>query len=382
MLSQPRRFRLPAFAALLLLLITFVFGSLPSAGTAAPEDEHHPKAAKHNPAVDAKHDAAHDEHAEHHHEPNALEHTMDSTEIHLFHTPWLPQTIHLPAIPLPFGYHFQITKFMLLEVLAAVLVALIYLWVARRVETGQPPSGPLANAFEVLLVFIRDQIAKPNLGEHVADRYVPFLWTLFLFILFNNLLGMFPFLGSATASLSVTVALAVIVFFAIHGSAIMAMGTAAGHGHGHDDGHGHHTHDAHGHHEHTVPATGLEAFCKGTVRYVKSLWPHIDVPFPMGLIIKPLVFFIEIVGILVRNLVLAVRLFANMFAGHMVLATILIFIYMARAAHPALWGVITGSSVLGIIALSLLELFVAFLQAYIFTFLTSLFMGMAIHPQH
>jgi F-type H+-transporting ATPase subunit a len=113
-----------------------------------------------------------------------------------------------------------------------------------------------------------------------------------------------------------------------------------------------------------------------------TLWPQIDVPFPLGYVIQPLVFIIEIVGLLVRNAVLAVRLFANMFAGHMVLATILIFIYAAREVNPGLWGAITLSSVFGILALSLLEIFVAFLQAYIFTFLTALFMGMALNPQH
>ena len=122
---------------------------------------------------------------------------------------------------------------------------------------------------------------------------------------------------------------------------------------------------------------------RGSVRYAQSLWPQIDIPIPvLGFFIKLLVFLIEIVGIVVRNAVLAVRLFANMFAGHVVLATILLFITMAANAHPLLWGTITVSSVFGIVALSLLELFVAFLQAYIFTFLTSLFMGMAISPQH
>jgi F-type H+-transporting ATPase subunit a len=87
-------------------------------------------------------------------------------------------------------------------------------------------------------------------------------------------------------------------------------------------------------------------------------------------------------GVVVRNAVLAVRLFANMFAGHTVLATLLIFIYTARNAAPLLWGAITVSSVFGIVAMSLLELFVAFLQAFVFTFLTALFMGMALHPEH
>jgi F-type H+-transporting ATPase subunit a len=124
----------------------------------------------------------------------------------------------------------------------------------------------------------------------------------------------------------------------------------------------------------------------GLGRYIGSLWPHMDVPFAVGLFIKPLIFCLEWVGVLVRNAVLAVRLFANMFAGHMVLATLLIFIYLSRdpgnLAGELTWAGITLSSVLGIIALSLLELFVAFLQAYIFTFLTALFMGMALHPEH
>jgi F-type H+-transporting ATPase subunit a len=81
--------------------------------------------------------------------------------------------------------------------------------------------------------------------------------------------------------------------------------------------------------------------------------------------------------------VLAVRLFANMFAGHMVLATILLFIFaVGKNGFTALWPAVTFASVVGVVALSLLELFVAFLQAYIFVFLTSLFMGMALNPQH
>ena len=87
---------------------------------------------------------------------------------------------------------------------------------------------------------------------------------------------------------------------------------------------------------------------------------------------------------MIKAFVLAVRLFANMFGGHMVLATVLLFIYLAGmgGASYLLWGSVTLASVLGIVALSLLELLVAFLQAYVFTFLTSLFMGMALNPQH
>src|SRR5262249_25384374 len=140
----------------------------------------------------------------------------------------------------------------------------------------------------------------------------------------------------------VTGALALVVFFAIHGSAVARM---------------------------------------GLVGYLKSLWPQIDVPFPMGFIITPVLFVIELIGTLVRNAVLAVRLFANMFAGHAVLAVILGFIVLTKAAF-ALWFTVTVSSVVGVVALSLLELFIAFLQAYVFTFLTALFMGMALYPAH
>lgn len=271
---------------------------------------------------------------------SAMDHVMDSNEFHFFeHTgPAWMRHLHLPKI---FG--FQITKFMVLELIAAALVVGIYLPICRRRHQGEPPRGWWDNAFEVLLTFVREEIAKPAIGEHHADRYVPLLWTMFTFILFSNLLGIFPFMGSPTASIYVTGGLAACVFFAIHGSAVAEMGF--------------------GH-------------------YLKSLWPQIEVPFPLGYFITPLVCAIEVIGTLVRNAVLAVRLFANMFAGHMVLAVILLFITMAANLVFGLWLTITASSVLGVVVLSLLEIFVAFLQAYIFVFLTALFMGMAMHPQH
>ena len=113
---------------------------------------------------------------------------------------------------------------MILEVIAAAIIIAIYVPLARRAQNGDAPKGYYWNTFELVLTFIRDEVAKPNIGEHDADKYVPFLWTLFLFILVCNLLGMFPFLGSPTGSFSVTVALAIIAFFAIHGCAIAANG--------------------------------------------------------------------------------------------------------------------------------------------------------------
>jgi F-type H+-transporting ATPase subunit a len=286
-----------------------------------------------------------------HKEKNPLEHVMDSFEIELFES-FGPPAIHLPHTTVEIAGH-QITlglsKFMVLELLAAFLIAAMYIPLAQRLKGGELPEGWRHNFREVLLTFIREEVAKPSIG-HDADKYVPFLWTLFLFILFNNLLGLLPFCGSATGNIYVTVGLAICVFFAIHGSGIQKM---------------------------------------GFTHYVTSMWPDIDVPFGLGIVLKPLIFGLEWLGVLVRNVVLAVRLFANMFAGHVVLATILIFIYIAWGLYqenPALnWGLGVSVSVLSVlaqVALSLLELFVACLQAYIFTFLASIFMGMAMHPAH
>src|SRR5205807_2054413 len=132
---------------------------------------------------------------------DAFSHVLDSFGFEFF--PSLGAEIDLPL---------QLTKFMFLMVFVALLILGIYLPLARRVQTGEPPKGVFWNLFESLLTFIRDKVAKPYLGEHDADKYVPFLWTMFLFVLFCNLMGMFPFLGSPTASIVVTLVLASISF--------------------------------------------------------------------------------------------------------------------------------------------------------------------------
>jgi len=238
----------------------------------------------------------------------------------------------------------MLTKYMILEALAAGLIIAIYVPLAKRIQSGESPKGPFQNFFEVFLTFVRDDIAKPNLGEHDADKYVPFLWTLFLFILFCNLLGLFPYGGSPTANIFATGGLALIVFFAIHGSAIAKMGTPT---------------------------------------YLKSLWPHLDIPIPVvGFLINLFVCVIEIFGNLIKNGVLAIRLFANMLGGHSALAMIMLFILITAKGALGLWITVTFSSVMGAFFLNLLELLVAALQTYIFVFLTALFMGMALHPPH
>jgi F-type H+-transporting ATPase subunit a len=263
---------------------------------------------------------------------DAFDHVVNSTEWELLETQGL-------GFQLPFG----LSKFVILELLAAGLILAIFIPLARAARSGEPPRGVLWNMFEVLLTFIRDRVAKPTLGEHGADHYVPFLWTVFLFILFCNLLGLVPFLGSPTASLAVTAALAICAFAAIHVSAMVE---------------------------------------KGPWNYLKAHYPHIDAPMGLGPPIALFIVFIELLGHFIKAFVLAVRLFANLFAGHLVLAFILTFIVLARNTPIYLFAPITLGSVFMVTALSLLELFIAFLQAYIFTFLTALFMGMALHAHH
>lgn len=263
---------------------------------------------------------------------DAFHHVVDNTVWEFFPTRHAYYNI-------PFG----LSKFVILQLVAAALILLIYIPLSRQAATGAPPRGIIANAFECLLTFIRERVVKPTIGEHDCDHYVPFFWTLFLYILFNNLLGMIPFCGSATASLAVTGTLAIIAFVAIHGSAI-----------------------AH----------------QGIGHYIGHHFPHIDAPWPLNLLIGGLIFCIEILGHFIKAFVLSVRLFANMFAGHMVLAFILSFIVLAKNTNFFLfWPIGLGSSTL-IVLLSLLEIFVAFLQAFVFTYLTALFMGSALHPAH
>ncbi|HEV7283033.1 MAG TPA: F0F1 ATP synthase subunit A [Pirellulaceae bacterium] len=233
----------------------------------------------------------------------------------------------------------QFTKFMALELIAAVIIIGAFVWLASKVRGGGAPRGRLWNLLESVLLFIRDEVARPAIGKHDADKFLPFLWTLFFFILIGNLLGMVPWAGSYTGSFAVTTVLALATFL-------------------------------------VVIATGMAKV--GPVKYWTGQVPHMELPWVLSILIKPLIFVLEIFGLLVRHFVLAVRLMANIFAGHLVLATILAFI-AATASSALYWGVMPVS-ILGAFALSILELFVAFLQAYIFVFLASLFIGSAAHP--
>ena len=236
----------------------------------------------------------------------------------------------------------QVTKFMVLELFVAVLMLLIFVPLARRIVTGRRPEGMFWNFFEAILVFIRDEVARPAIGQKDADHFLPFVWNVFFFVLFCNLMGMLPWAGSPTGSLFVTGALALVTFGAVVG-------------------------------------TGMARH--GVVGFWTGLVPPMELPWVLAIFLKPMLLGIEVAGLVIRHSVLAVRLLANMFAGHLVLAVMVTFIAATAQTFVVLWCGVTLGSVLGSVALSLLELFVAFLQAYIFAFLSALFIGMAVH-QH
>src|SRR5438552_648738 len=142
-----------------------------------------------------------------------FDHVLDTRHWHIFESIGLG--IKIPA---------PLSKFIILELIAAALILFFYIRLARRVRNGEAPRGWWWNSLEVLLTFVRNEVAKPCIGEHDADKYLPFLWTMFLFILVNNLLGILPFMGSATGSFWVTSGLALCAAAVIHGGAVYKHG--------------------------------------------------------------------------------------------------------------------------------------------------------------
>ncbi len=255
-------------------------------------------------------------------------------------------------IPQPFGQlqnlhtpesGFCISKFMILELVAAGFLVVMFMRLAKKMRSGIAPRGRFWNFFESILVFIRDEVARPAIGAHDGDKFVPLLWTLFFFILTCNLFGMVPWAGSPTASFSVTLALASVTFL-------------------------------------TGIICGILKL--GPVGYFLNMAPHLDVPLIGKILLFPIVlmiFVIEVGGTCIKHGVLGIRLLANMVAGHVVLLAILGLIVKAASSSTIAWSGVTFISLLGSTAISCLELFVAFLQAYVFTFLSALFIGMATH---
>ncbi len=255
-----------------------------------------------------------------------LDHIKDSRELEFPGGHW-----EIPAFPpveiAGLTIDLSITKHVFFLLLAAVLLIVSAFYASRKIQKTAVPTG-FANLVEVFVVFIRDEMVLPTMGP-AGYRYVPFVLTTFLFILIMNLLGLMPFGASATGNISVTAGLAFVAFIMIQVAAIRAQGF---------------THY-------------LAHFTAGVAWW---LWP-IMIP-------------IEILGIFTKAFALCMRLFANMSGGHIVILALLGFIFMAESIFFA------PIPVLFVVAINLLEILVAFIQAYVFAMLTAVFMGLGM-PQ-
>ena len=234
---------------------------------------------------------------------------------------------------------FSITSHLVYFWLGMGLAVLLTISMANRYKKGVgqevEPKGALQNTFEILFLFIRDEVARANIDDHKADKYVPYLFTVFMGISFMNLFGLFPWAATATADLTVTASLAIITFF-------------------------------------ITQFTGT-----------KDYWGHIfwypGVPTWVRAILTP----VEVLGMFTKPFALAIRLFANMLSGKIMIIVILGMVFIFADAFGAAAGV--GVSVFSVAltaALYALKTFVALLQAYIFTLLSAVFIGMAAESHH
>lgn len=232
-------------------------------------------------------------------------------------------------------YDFSITKNVASLLLSAVILLSLFPAVSRAYtrNRGKAPKG-LQSFLEPIILFVRDEIAKPSIGPKYG-RYLPYLLTLFFFILINNLLGLLPGAANLTGNITVTLVLAVITFLIV---------TFSGN---------------------------------------KHYWMHIFKPSGVPVALLPIMVPVEIVGVFMKPLSLMIRLFANITAGHIIILSLLGLIFMAN--HMGGTGISLGVSPVVLfftLFLNLIELLVAFLQAFIFTLLTAMYIGSAVEDHH
>ena len=236
-----------------------------------------------------------------------------------------------------FGMTWNITNHTIIMALAAALV-LLFFWAghtARNLRDGGVPRGRMPNLIESLVLFIRDQLIYDTMGKKNGRKFAPLFLTQFFFIWFVNVLGNLPIpliSGAPTANLAVTSALATTTFVVMIACALKASGPI-------------------------------------------GMWTDL---LPKGLppIIREILFVVEVLGFFIKPIALTIRLFANIFGGHLVVLSLFGMIYMFES-----W-VIAGAILPMSIFVGVLELLVAFLQAFIFTFLSIMFVQMAVHPEH
>jgi F-type H+-transporting ATPase subunit a len=222
------------------------------------------------------------------------------------------------------------TKYVVYLWVAALIVFVLLTLVGRKYRKSYIPQG-FTNFIEVFVLFIRDEIVRPNIGDK-AERYMPFLATIFFFIAICNLLGLVPYGVSSTENINVTAGLALMSFFMIQ-------------------------------------IAGMRN--NGVWGYLKGLVPH-----GLPVFILPVMIVVELLGLLTKPFALTVRLFANMTSGKIVILSLigLIFFFQSMVVAPI--------SILFTLFIMVLKMFIALLQAYIFTMLSALFIGMAVHQEH
>ena len=307
-----------------MLIPTFLSDPLQEALHGAAGVAHAAADTVHHAAADTLHAVA--AHAEHGGEAfnfaHLLDHVKDAHEIEIpfgrIEFPEFPP-VHIGGLTIDVS----VTKHVFFLILSALLLVVVAVLSARSIRKNPVPRG-MANFVELVVVFIRDEVAIPNMGPE-GVRYLPYLLTTFFYILIMNLAGLVPFGSTATGNIMVTAGLAIIAFFMIQISAIRAQGL-----------------------KHYI------MHLTGGVHWL--LWP-IMVP-------------IEILGLFTKPFALCIRLFANMTGGHIVILSLIGLIFIFRT----IW--VAPVSIVFALGIDLLELFVAFLQAYVFTMLTSLFMGL------
>lgn len=237
--------------------------------------------------------------------------------------------IYLPHIEI-FGLDISITRHVVFMWIVAIILLLIFASVAKSYRKSLVPRG-FTNFMETIVVFVKDDIVKPTIG-HGYEKFLPYLLTVFFFILFSNFIGLIPFSATVTSNITVTATLAAFTFIMTQLGGIQ-------------------------HH--------------GALGYFKGL-----IPPGMPVALLPLIIIVEILGLFTKPFALAIRLFANMTAGHVVILSLIGLIFILKT------GYVAPVSVAFAIFIYLLEILVALIQAYIFTMLSALFIGMAVHQEH
>jgi len=234
------------------------------------------------------------------------------------------------------GTQLVMTNLQVFMIASVLLIILAFSGVPGYLRTGR--GDWMTRVLTGWILWIRDEMVVPNLGADDGRRFLPFFCSIFFFIVFINLMGLVPGSVTPTTNIFVTLALALITF---------------------------------------VSMVGLGMAAQGPVAFWKNLVPH--VPAWMW----PMMFVIEVVGLVIKPFALMIRLFANMTGGHMVVLSFmgLIFFFAGTELSPMAWGVSVPAVGFGVFIM-IIEGFVALLQAYIFTQLSCLFVGACLHPEH